>query len=57
MEFLGNPIHMTGNEVELKRAPLLGEHTEEILRGDLDLKDAELKRLSAGGVIPTGSDS
>ena len=57
MEFLGNPIHMTGNEVELKRAPLLGEHTEEILRGDLDLKDAELKRLSAGGVIPTGADS
>ena len=31
--------------------PLLGEHTEEVLRGELGMGDAELAALRAKGVI------
>jgi crotonobetainyl-CoA:carnitine CoA-transferase CaiB-like acyl-CoA transferase len=33
------------------RVPWLGEHTEEVLRGDLALSDDELTRLRSDGVI------
>jgi len=35
----------------VRRAPLLGEHTGEVLAGLLGLSDAELGRLAADGVI------
>ena len=34
-------------------APLLGRHTEEVLRADLDLSDAELAKLEASKTIET----
>ncbi len=44
----------------VRRAPLLGEHTEEILAGTLGLADAEIGRLVDAGTVapadcPTGS--
>lgn len=34
-----------------RRAPLLGEHTDEILSNDLGLSDSEIGRLRASGVV------
>jgi 2-methylfumaryl-CoA isomerase len=39
----------------VRRAPLLGEHTEEILTGTLGLSDAEVGRLLEAGTI-AGAD-
>jgi hypothetical protein len=36
----------------VERWPALGCHTEEILRGDLGLGDADLEALRTDGVIP-----
>jgi crotonobetainyl-CoA:carnitine CoA-transferase CaiB-like acyl-CoA transferase len=48
----GNPVKMTkvleGPET---RDPWDGEHTDEVLRGELGLDDAELERLRAAGVV------
>jgi len=50
---VGNPIKMSkvaeGPDV---RPPWAGEHTDEVLRAELDLSDAELADLRADGVIP-----
>jgi 2-methylfumaryl-CoA isomerase len=34
-----------------RRAPLLGEHTDEILSNDLGLSEAEIGRLRESGVV------
>ena len=34
-----------------ERAPLLGEHTEEVLAGVLEMSDAEIGRLHDRGVV------
>ena len=34
-----------------RRAPLLGEHTDEILSNDLGLSDGEIGRLRESGVV------
>ncbi len=48
----GVPIHMTHHEpVALRRAPMLGEHTHEVLRDVLGMDDAEIDRLDAAGVL------
>ena len=39
---VGNPIKLSDSLVEVGRSPLLGEHTEEILKGVLDLNDSEI---------------
>ncbi|NRA07903.1 MAG: hypothetical protein HRU02_07050, partial [Myxococcales bacterium] len=38
---------------ESRGAPLLGRHTEEVLRADLGLSDAELAKLEASKTIET----
>lgn len=40
--------------VPVRRAPQLGEHTEEILADDLGLSDREIGRLAARGVVGLG---
>ena len=49
---LGSPIHLADSAApETWPAPLLGEHTLEVLRDRLKLSDAELAQLTADGVI------
>ncbi|HEY5154009.1 MAG TPA: CaiB/BaiF CoA-transferase family protein [Acidimicrobiales bacterium] len=56
---VAEPVLVPGNPVKLskmaegpdERVPWLGEHTDAVLRTELDLSDAELARLRAAGVI------
>jgi formyl-CoA transferase len=51
MRALANPIRLAASPTALEPAPLLGQHTEEVLRAELGLADAELSRLRGDGVI------
>jgi formyl-CoA transferase len=44
---VGNPIKMSEHVSEVTRSPLLGEHTEEVLRQVLQLDDATVARMLA----------
>ena len=46
----GEPIRVSGHAWRHERAPLLGEHNEEILSGRLGLSEAEIAKLTAAGV-------
>ncbi len=48
---VGNPIKMSDSVSEVKRSPLLGEHTEEILRNVLKLDDAQVTAALASGAL------
>jgi len=49
---VGNPIKMSRTpEGPIERWPTLGQHTEEVLRSDLGLDDADLSALRASGAI------
>lgn len=49
------PVHASATPATIRRpAPLLGEHTAEVLR-ELGLPDAEIERLAAAGVIALAS--
>ncbi|MEJ5222098.1 MAG: CoA transferase [Tepidiforma sp.] len=50
-QLLAPPIHLSDSEVELQRAPLLGEHTAGVLAAELGLTAADLADLAARGVI------
>jgi len=47
---VGNPIKLSDSPTEVKRSPLLGEHTEEVLK-ELGLGAEEIKALRAEKVI------
>jgi formyl-CoA transferase len=47
---VGNPIKLSDSVTEVKRSPLLGEHTAEVL-AELGLSGAEIKALQADKVI------
>jgi formyl-CoA transferase/CoA:oxalate CoA-transferase len=49
LRMLGNPVRQPGVGERFEAAPLLGQHTEEILGGLLGLERAELERLRHGG--------
>ena len=52
MKITGNQIKLSGSPVQFRAAaPLLGQHTREILSEILDMDDAEYNRLSAEGVF------
>jgi formyl-CoA transferase len=52
---VGNPIKLSDTaEGPLTRWPMLGEHTDAVLRSDLGLGDAELADLRAKGAIGGG---
>jgi formyl-CoA transferase len=40
---VGNPIKLSDSPSDVRRSPLLGEHTEEILRSVLGLSDDEIQ--------------
>jgi formyl-CoA transferase len=48
---VGNPIKMSDSPSEVTRSPLLGEHTEEILREVLGYSDEEIARIGESGAV------
>jgi len=52
VSIIASPLRLTGTPVTYRHhPPLLGEHTEEVLREVLQVDDAELERLRASGAI------
>jgi benzylsuccinate CoA-transferase BbsF subunit len=51
LELVGTPWKMSGDEVHLQRAPLLGEHNDYVLRELLDLSDSEINDLRQRDII------
>ena len=50
-EFIAPPIHLSDSDVELEHAPLLGQHTAEVLEQELGLVGAALEALRNSGAI------
>ena len=48
---VGNPIKMSDSISEVKRSPLLGEHTDEILTKVLGYSEKELADIKSSGAI------
>jgi formyl-CoA transferase len=48
---IGCPLVLSDSPVEVQTAPLLGEHTEEILTGMLGYDKATVDQLRVEGVI------
>ncbi len=48
---VGNPIKLSDSPSEVKRSPLLGEHTEEILSQVLGYDDQGIAELNASGAL------
>ncbi len=51
IKLLGWPARMSKSEVEIKAAPLLGEHTDEVMAEDLGLKQEDIDSLRKEGAI------
>jgi len=51
VEILGNPVIIDHEPTQLRAAPLLGEHTAEVLRAELGLTARDVEALRAGGVV------
>ncbi|MDQ0597718.1 formyl-CoA transferase [Streptomyces canus] len=48
---VGNPLKLSDSPTHITPSPLLGQHTEEILIGELGIGDEELRLLKSSGVI------
>ncbi|HEY0218969.1 MAG TPA: formyl-CoA transferase [Afipia sp.] len=48
---VGNPIKLSDSPTVVERSPLLGEHTEEILRDVLNFTDGQIGEIRASGAI------
>jgi formyl-CoA transferase len=48
---VGNPIKLSDSPADVRRSPLLGEHTEEILTKVLGYNASELNEIKASGAI------
>ncbi|HEY0300703.1 MAG TPA: CoA transferase, partial [Rhizomicrobium sp.] len=52
IKLVGSPIKMSATPPEaVRHPPLLGEHTDEILSGVLELSAEDIARLRTGGVV------
>ncbi len=51
IELLGFAPRLSNGDVPFVRAPLMGEHTDDVLRADLDLEPAEITDLRDAGVV------
>ena len=57
VKILGCPLQMSKSEVPLKPAPLLGQHTAEVLAEFLGMGDEEIEALGEKGVIGLDASS
>jgi formyl-CoA transferase len=48
---VGNPVKLSDSPADVRRSPLLGEHTEEILRRVLGYSDKEVAEIKTSGAI------
>jgi formyl-CoA transferase len=48
---VGNPVKMSDSITEVKRSPLLGEHTDEILTKVLGYSAKDVEAIKASGAI------
>jgi len=48
---VGNPVKLSDSPADVRRSPLLGEHTEEILRAVLGYSAKEIAEIKASGAI------
>ena len=48
---VGNPVKLSDSPTEVARSPLLGEHSDEILRDVLDVTEAELEEIRGSGAL------
>ena len=48
---VGNPIKMSDSPSEVTRSPLLGEHTDEILRQVLGFTDHQVAEIHDSGAL------
>jgi formyl-CoA transferase len=48
---VGNPIKLSDSPADVQRSPLLGEHTEEVLREVVGLNDEEIQAARQQGAI------
>jgi formyl-CoA transferase len=48
---VGNPIKLSDSPSEVRRSPLLGEHTEEILREVLRYDDRRIEEIQSSGAL------
>jgi formyl-CoA transferase len=46
---VGNPIKLSDSPTEVLRSPLLGEHTDEVLRSVLGFSSAQIAEIEASG--------
>jgi formyl-CoA transferase len=48
---VGNPIKLSDSPADVRRSPLLGEHTDEVLRVVLRYSDQEISEIKASGAL------
>ncbi len=48
---VGNPIKLSDSPTDVRRSPLLGEHTEEVLRSVLEMNEDEIQAARQQGAI------
>jgi formyl-CoA transferase len=48
---VGNPIKLSDSPSEVTRSPLLGEHTDEVLRQVLGFTDQQVAEIHASGTL------
>ena len=48
---VGNPIKLSGSPTTVTRSPLLGEHTDEILREILGMGEGQIESVRSEGAV------
>jgi formyl-CoA transferase len=48
---VGNPIKLSDSPCEVERSPLLGEHTDEVLKKELGYSAKEIAEIKASGAV------